>query len=274
MIPAAFEYERAESVDDAVKLLGQSGGDAKLIAGGHSLLPLMRLRLSTPSLLIDIDRISDLSYVREATGHALIGARQWAAGLGGASTARSSRTSADRSAARRLAPRVIGVRSRGDPASDPPAASGSGRRDRSLGRRTDDPGRRVLCVVVQGALQPNEVLTAIRVPKLARDGLVVSEVPPPGHRLGHRRRRGRCRAAERQHRLRLHAWRSPTWTPRRRARRRVGWPAGAPTRLRWRRGRTRRQGTSPPSDTTGSTEYRTELSKILVRRALEEATAG
>ena len=74
MIPAAFEYERADSVDDAVKLLSQSDGDAKLIAGGHSLLPLMRLRLSTPSLLIDIDRIADLSYVRDAGDMVEIGA--------------------------------------------------------------------------------------------------------------------------------------------------------------------------------------------------------
>src|SRR5207244_7079313 len=74
VIPAAFEYERADSVDDAVKLLSQSDGDAKLIAGGHSLLPLMRLRLSTPSLLIDIDRIADLSYVRDAGDMVEIGA--------------------------------------------------------------------------------------------------------------------------------------------------------------------------------------------------------
>ena len=66
MIPAAFDYERAESVDHAIQLLGQHGEDAKLLAGGHSLLPLMRLRLARPSVLVDIDRLSELAYVRDA----------------------------------------------------------------------------------------------------------------------------------------------------------------------------------------------------------------
>ncbi|HET7516594.1 MAG TPA: FAD binding domain-containing protein, partial [Actinomycetes bacterium] len=65
MIPAAFDYEVAESADHAVSLLGQGGEDAKLLAGGHSLLPLMRVRLAAPSVLIDIGRIGDLNYVRD-----------------------------------------------------------------------------------------------------------------------------------------------------------------------------------------------------------------
>ena len=73
MIPAAFDYERAESVDHAIERLG-SGRDAKLLAGGHSLLPLMRLRLARPELLVDIGRVSDLSYVREDGDAVAIGA--------------------------------------------------------------------------------------------------------------------------------------------------------------------------------------------------------
>nr|MDQ3589081.1 FAD binding domain-containing protein [Actinomycetota bacterium] len=53
MIPLAFDYEVAESVDHAVELLGQHGEDAKLLAGGHSLLPIMKLRLAAPSVLVD-----------------------------------------------------------------------------------------------------------------------------------------------------------------------------------------------------------------------------
>ena len=64
MIPAPFDYERADSVEHAVELLG-SHEDAKLLAGGHSLLPLMRLRLARPALIVDIDRLSGLEYVRE-----------------------------------------------------------------------------------------------------------------------------------------------------------------------------------------------------------------
>ena len=75
MIPAAFDYEVAESVDHAISLLGQHGDDAKLIAGGHSLLPLMKLRLATPSVLIDVDRLDDLDFVRDGGDHVAIGAR-------------------------------------------------------------------------------------------------------------------------------------------------------------------------------------------------------
>src|SRR5207237_477209 len=74
MIPAAFDYVRASSVDEAVSLLGQHGGDAKLLAGGHSLLPLMKLRLATPSVLVDIRPLRDLSYERDAGDHVAIGA--------------------------------------------------------------------------------------------------------------------------------------------------------------------------------------------------------
>ena len=74
MIPVAFDYEVAESVDHAIELLGQHGEDAKLIAGGHSLIPIMRLRLAAPSVLIDLDRLEDLRYVRDEGEHLAIGA--------------------------------------------------------------------------------------------------------------------------------------------------------------------------------------------------------
>ena len=74
MIPGSFDYEVASSVDDAVRLLGQGGGDAKLLAGGHSLLPLMKLRFAQPTLLVDIGRIADLAYVRDDGERIAIGA--------------------------------------------------------------------------------------------------------------------------------------------------------------------------------------------------------
>jgi len=73
MIPAAFEYARAESVDHAIELLS-SDEDAKILAGGHSLLPLMRLRLARPSMLIDIGRVPDLSAIRADGDAVVIGA--------------------------------------------------------------------------------------------------------------------------------------------------------------------------------------------------------
>lgn len=73
MIPVAFDYQRATSADEAIALLAQHGDEAKLLAGGHSLLPMMKLRLAYPSVLIDIGRLDDLSYVRDAGDHLGIG---------------------------------------------------------------------------------------------------------------------------------------------------------------------------------------------------------
>ena len=74
MYPMPFDYEVAESVDQAVELLGEHGDESKLIAGGHSLIPLMRLRLATPTVLIDLDRLDDLRYVSDGGDHLAIGA--------------------------------------------------------------------------------------------------------------------------------------------------------------------------------------------------------
>ncbi|HZA80631.1 MAG TPA: xanthine dehydrogenase family protein subunit M [Actinomycetes bacterium] len=74
MIPAAFDYEVAESADHAVSLLGEHGEDAKLLAGGHSLLPLMRVRLAAPTMLVDIGRIGELNYIRDGGDHVAVGA--------------------------------------------------------------------------------------------------------------------------------------------------------------------------------------------------------
>jgi aerobic carbon-monoxide dehydrogenase medium subunit len=74
VIPSAFEYERATSVDDAIAKLAATGGTGKLIAGGHSLVPLMKLRLNEPTTLIDIARISALVGIRERDGLIEIGA--------------------------------------------------------------------------------------------------------------------------------------------------------------------------------------------------------
>ena len=72
--PAPFEYERATSVEGAIASLVRQGGGARIIAGGHSLLPMMKLRLATPEYLVDINDLTDLSYIREAGGEIRIGA--------------------------------------------------------------------------------------------------------------------------------------------------------------------------------------------------------
>ncbi len=74
MIPAAFDYVRAGSADEALSLLTQHGDEAKLLAGGHSLLPLMKLRLATPAVLVDVGRLQDLSFIRDGGDPVAIGA--------------------------------------------------------------------------------------------------------------------------------------------------------------------------------------------------------
>ncbi len=74
MIPAAFDYVRASSAEEAISLINEHGSDAKFLAGGHSLLPLMKLRLAQPAVLVDIGRLKDLSYIKDAGEHIAIGA--------------------------------------------------------------------------------------------------------------------------------------------------------------------------------------------------------
>lgn len=74
MIPAAFEYARASSVEEASKLLNQFGEDAKVLAGGHSLIPLMRLRLAQPAALVDINGVKELDHISERGGKLHVGA--------------------------------------------------------------------------------------------------------------------------------------------------------------------------------------------------------
>lgn len=74
MIPPAFEYARPTSVDEALRTLADAGEDAKVLAGGQSLLPLLRLRLTFPELVVDVGRIPELRGVRESEGRLIIGA--------------------------------------------------------------------------------------------------------------------------------------------------------------------------------------------------------
>jgi aerobic carbon-monoxide dehydrogenase medium subunit len=73
MFPASFEYHRASSVKDALALLTQFGDDAKILSGGHSLLPMMKLRLAQPAHIVDIGAVRELAQIKEEGGHIVIG---------------------------------------------------------------------------------------------------------------------------------------------------------------------------------------------------------
>lgn len=74
MVATSFDYQKASSVEQAIKLLQEHNGDAKLLAGGHSLIPTMKLRLNSPALLIDVSKIEELRGIKEQDGNILIGA--------------------------------------------------------------------------------------------------------------------------------------------------------------------------------------------------------
>jgi carbon-monoxide dehydrogenase medium subunit len=174
MIPPAFDYARPSSVDEAVRTLAGAGDEAKVLAGGQSLLPLMRLRLAYPELVVDVGRIPELRGVREDGDTLVIGAMtthhdviadplvRRHAGLLAAATA----TVADPAVRHRGT--LGGSLAHADPAADLPAvvlaldgelvAQGPG------GRRTI-PGREFFVDFLQSALAPDELLVEVRIPK-------------------------------------------------------------------------------------------------------------
>lgn len=174
MIPAAFAYDRATSIDEALDLLVSHGTDAKLIAGGQSLLPLMKLRLARPDRLIDIGRIESLRGMRELPdGRLAIGSLTTYAQLLADSRVTGLALLAD------ALPRIgdVQVRNRGtiggaiahpDPAADVPALLLA--LDAEVVARSSSRGERVIPITefFEGAfttaLQPDELLTEIRLP--------------------------------------------------------------------------------------------------------------
>ena len=280
MIPLAFDYEVAESVDHAIELLGQHGDEAKLLAGGHSLLPIMKLRLAAPAVLVDLGRLSDLRYVRDDGDDIAIGAMtrhseletdpilqehcgllSYTASLVGDPSVRHRGT-------------IGGSLSHGDAASDLPSAllalegtfvikGSGGERTVAAGDFFED--------YLQTVLAPDEVLTEIRVPKLgqstgwsykkfnrcAQDWAVV------GVAAVVERSNGSISSA----RIGLTNMGS---TPIR-ATAAEGALSGASADSVAEATSSADEGTSPASDIAASAEYRRHLARVLSRRAVEEA---
>ncbi len=274
MIPAPFEYDVAGSVEEAVSLLS-SRDDAKLLAGGHSLLPLLRLRVARPSLLVDVGRLRELSYVRDAGASIAIGALtrhhdlataplvqehnplvSYAAGLIGDPQVRHRGT-------------IGGSLAHGDPASDLPAVL------LALDGEIDlvgPAGSRTVSAagffrgVFETALGPAEVITEVRVPKLtsehgwsflkfrrrAQDWATV------GVAAVVERRNGSPQSA-------AIALVNMGATPLRARAAEAAVLAGADP------GAVAAEGTDPVSDVNATADYRRYLAGVLVRRAVEEA---
>ena len=174
MIPAKFDYEVAESAKHAVELLGRRE-DAKLLAGGHSLLPAMKLRIARPALLIDIGRLDELSYVKDAGEHIAIGATTRHKDVAEAPLLREHCPIVSFTAGQVGDPQVRhrgtigGSISHGDPASDLPAvlfALDAEMVVRGGGGERTIPALDFCTGVFQTAMTEGEMLVEIRVPKL------------------------------------------------------------------------------------------------------------
>jgi carbon-monoxide dehydrogenase medium subunit len=173
MIPPAFEYLRPKTIPEALTFLQQYGDQAKILSGGQSLIPMMKLRLARPAYIVDINRISGLSYIKEEGGFLKIGGLTREAEIEASPLVRSKypllvdTTAVIADPQVRNLATVGGNLAHGDPANDHPAAM------MALGAQvvaTGKKGERVIPVesffvsLFTTALQPGEILTEIRVP--------------------------------------------------------------------------------------------------------------
>jgi carbon-monoxide dehydrogenase medium subunit len=175
MIPGKFDYVRPDSVDDAVRALADAGDEAKVIAGGQSLLPLLRLRLAYPEVLVDVGGIDELRGVWDSGDSLVIGARTTHyqlvhdplvaehAGL----LAEATSTVADPAVRHRGT--LGGALAHADPAGDLPAvilALDSTLIVRGPGGEREIPASDFFVDYLTSSLEPDEILTAVRIPKL------------------------------------------------------------------------------------------------------------
>ena len=280
MIPAEFDYTAPDTLDEAIQALADGGEDAKLLAGGHSLLPLMKLRLAAPSLLVDLRKVPGLHGIQREDGTWRIGALtshsevQRTPGLG--VVAVTAGTIADPQVRNRGT--IGGSLAHGDPASDLPAVmlitEASVTLQRAGGQQRSVNAADLFQDYLETAVEPNEVLTEVRIPAydgwgysyqkfnrrsedwamvavsalVRKNGDVVEDV-----RIGLTNMASvplRADAAEEALR---------------------GQPATAENIAR--AAEQAGEGTDPPADLNASSEYKRHLARVLTRRAIEQAAS-
>ena len=280
MIPAEFDYTAPDTLDEAIQALADGGEDAKLLAGGHSLLPLMKLRLAAPSLLVDLRKVPGLHGIQREDGTWRIGALtshsevQRTPGLG--VVAVTAGTIADPQVRNRGT--IGGSLAHGDPASDLPAVmlitEASVTLQRAGGQQRSVNAADLFQDYLETAVEPNEVLTEVRIP--AYDGwgysyqkfnrrsedwamVAVSALVRKNGDVVEDLRIGLTnmasvplRAGGVEEALR-------------------GQPATAENIAR--AAEQAGEGTDPPADLNASSEYKRHLARVLTRRAIEQAVS-
>jgi aerobic carbon-monoxide dehydrogenase medium subunit len=282
VIPAEFDYVAPDSLDEAIRMLSEGGEDAKLLAGGHSLIPLMKLRLAAPALLVDLRRVPGMQGINRANGEFRIGAMtphravEFSPELGIA--AKVAGTIADPQVRHRGT--IGGSLAHGDPASDLPAVLLA--LEGSVIARGPGGGERQIAAAdffqdyLTTALEPTEVLTEVRLPAMDGYGFAYQKFNRRREdwamvavsALVRRGADGTCedvrvgltnmasvplRASAVEEALRGQALTSESI-------------ASAAARAA--------EGTEPPGDLNATPEFKRHLAEVLTRRALEEAAAA
>jgi aerobic carbon-monoxide dehydrogenase medium subunit len=278
VIPAAFDYDVAESVDHAIELVSEGGGDTKLLAGGQSLIPALRLRIARPAKLVDLGRLAELAYVRDGGTHVVIGALTRHAAVATDPLLAEHCPIVARTAAQIGDPQVRsrgtlgGTLAHGDPASDLPAVMlaldaelvARGKGGERVIRATD-----FFTGVFETALGEDEVLVEARVPKLAastgwayvkaqrraQDWATVGVAA-----LVHRDNGSIAGASIGLVNLGATPLRAKAAEDALASGSSVADAAALVT-----------EGADPPADNAGSSEYRAHLARVVTRRALEQA---
>ena len=280
MIPARFEYEVADSPEHAISLLGERD-DAKILAGGHSLLPAMRIRLARPSLLVDVGRLADLAYVRDAGEHVAIGALTRHKDVSEAGLLRNNCSIVADTAAQIGDPQVRhrgtigGSLAHGDPASDLPAvmlALGAELVVRGASGDRTVPASEFFTGVFQTAVAPAEMLVEVRVPKLGSS--TGSAYVKMSRRAQDWATVAVAAVVERSNGSIAKAAIGLTnmgGTPLRASAAEEAIAGGASIEDA---AALAADGAEPSSDLTASAEFRRHLARVLTRRALEQASAA
>jgi aerobic carbon-monoxide dehydrogenase medium subunit len=280
VIPAEFDYVAPASLEEALQALQEGGEDAKLLAGGHSLLPLMKLRLAAPTLLVDLRRVPDLSGIRRDNGAFAIGAmtvhHAIASEVGLGLAAKAASTIADQQVRNRGT--IGGSLAHGDPASDLPAillAVEGSVHVRGQGGERDIAAAELFQDYLTTAVSDDEVITEVRIPAMEGYGFGYQKFNRRAEdwamvavgALVKRGADGSCedvrvglthmgnvplRATAVEHALRGGALDEPAIA---------------------RAAEQAAEGTEPPADLNASADYKRHLARVLCRRALEEAAA-
>jgi aerobic carbon-monoxide dehydrogenase medium subunit len=268
VIPAPFTYKRAWSADEAVEIVSRDGDDAKFLAGGHSLLPLMKLRLAVPQTLVDIGRLAELRYVRDEGDHIAIGAATTHAELAASSLLGQNLPLLAHAAGQIGDPQVRhcgtigGSLAHADPAADLPAVMLA--LDATLVARGPAGSREIAASVFfrslfETALEPSELLTEIRIGKPGTPGWAFQKFTKRAIDwaiVGVAVQGGRVALVNMDQ------------TPVRAVAVEAALAGGASAAEA---AAYAAEGTSPSEDLTASRAYREHLARVLVRRALVDA---